>query len=140
VIQATTAHAAALALIHAAVFPRGEAWGADAMALQLELPGAYGFIAPAGGLVLARIAADEAEILTLAVMSEHRRLGIARALLARASLHAADQGARVLFLEVSTRNAPARALYDGAGFTEAGRRRTYYRDGSDALLLRRALP
>ncbi len=110
------------------------------MALQLELPGAYGFIAPAGGLVLARAVVDEAEILTLAVMPAHRRSGIARALLAEASAHAAERGARVLFLEVSTRNAPARALYGNAGFTEAARRRDYYRDGSDALLLRRTLP
>ncbi len=139
-IRATVSHNAALALIHAAAFPRGEAWRADAMALQLELPGAFGFIAPAGGLVLARTVADEAEILTLAVMPALRRSGIARALLRQASEHAGEQGACVLFLEVSTRNAPARALYDSAGFIEAGRRRDYYRDGSDALLLRRMLP
>jgi len=139
VIRATPAHAAALALIHAAAFSRGDAWGADAMALQLELPGAFGFIAPLGGLVLARTVVDEAEILTLAVMPACRGSGIGRALLTQASVHAAERGARVLLLEVSTQNTPARALYCSAGFTEAGRRRGYYRDGSDALMLRRTL-
>jgi len=109
------------------------------MALQLELPDAFGFIAPVGGLVLARTVVDEAEILTLAVMPACRRSGIGRALLAAASAHAAAQGARMLFLEVSTQNKPARSLYCSAGFTEAGRRRGYYRDGSDALMLRRTL-
>jgi ribosomal-protein-alanine N-acetyltransferase len=44
-----------------------------------------------------------------------------------------------MFLEVSEANGAARALYAAAGFEEAGRRRRYYADGSDALVLRRAL-
>src|SRR5437763_170902 len=67
---ADSAHAEALACIHSRAFPEGERWGADAMALQLGLPGAFGFIDAEGGMVLARVAADEAEILTLAVLPE----------------------------------------------------------------------
>jgi ribosomal-protein-alanine N-acetyltransferase len=44
-----------------------------------------------------------------------------------------------MFLEVSERNAAARALYAAAGFAEVGRRRRYYADGADALVLRRDL-
>jgi ribosomal-protein-alanine N-acetyltransferase len=52
---------------------------------------------------------------------------------------AARRGAREMFLEVAEGNAAARALYAGLGAAEAGRRRRYYPDGSDALVLRLAL-
>ena len=64
---ATLAHAAALAAIHAAAFPAGEAWGADAIALQVALPGAFGLIDERGGMLLARVAADEADARAAAV-------------------------------------------------------------------------
>jgi ribosomal-protein-alanine N-acetyltransferase len=44
-----------------------------------------------------------------------------------------------MFLEVAERNGAARALYAAAGFAAAGRRRRYYPDGADALVLRRSL-
>lgn len=138
-VAATPAHAAVLAAIHAAAFPPGARWGADAMALQLGLPGAFGLIDPDGGMVLARVAADEAEILTIAVLPELRRQGRARALLEAAAAKAAAAGAVSLFLEVAQANAAARALYAAAGFAPVGRRRGYYGPGADALVLRRAL-
>ena len=67
IARAGPAEAAALAAIHHAAFPPGERWGADAMALQLALPGVFALLHPQGGMVMARLAADEAEILTLAV-------------------------------------------------------------------------
>ena len=132
-------HAEALALVHAQAFPDGERWGPQAMALQLGLPGAFGWVAPEGGFVLARVAADEAEVLTLAVLPEQRRHGLGRALLDQAMRTAGEQGARAMFLEVAEANRAARALYDGAGFLEVGRRRRYYRGGGDALVLRAAI-
>lgn len=137
---ATSHHAHALAAIHAASFPPRERWGADAMALQLGLPGGFGIIDPRGAMLLARVAADEAEILTLAVMPAARRRGLARALLAAAAAEAAGRGAAALFLEVAAGNLPARALYGAAGFTQVGLRPRYYPGGADALVLRRALP
>jgi [ribosomal protein S18]-alanine N-acetyltransferase len=136
-IGATPAHAAAMAAIHAASFPARERWGTDAMALQLGLPGVFGLIDPAGALVLARVVADEAEILTLAVTPPLRRQGRARSLLEAAISEAAARGAKTLFLEVSVSNAPARALYGAAGFVEVGRRPRYYPGGADALIMRR---
>lgn len=133
---ATPAHAAALAAIHAAAFPAPERWGADAMALQLGLPGAFGFIAPEGGMVLARVAADEAEILTLAVAPACQRRGVGRALLGAARAGAVARGAASLFLEVAASNLAALALYRSAGFVEVGVRRRYYSNGGDALVLR----
>src|SRR5262249_49156882 len=99
-----------LAALHASSFPPGERWGEDAMALQLGLPGPSGRLATAGGMILARMAADEAEILTLAVAPEARRQGCGLALLRAAEAHARAAGARAMFLEVSTSNTPALAL------------------------------
>ncbi|WP_160000387.1 GNAT family N-acetyltransferase [Roseomonas sp. 18066] len=125
-----------LAALHGASFPPHDAWGPDALRLMLEMPGAFCLLAGEAGFILARVAADEAEILTLAVHPAARRQGLALALLETTALAAAARGAAALFLEVSAGNAPARALYAAAGFAEVGRRRRYYADGSDALVLR----
>lgn len=136
---AEMAHCDALAAIHKASFPRRQAWAVDAFALQLILPGVFGLIDPCGGLILVRAVEDEAEVLTLAVIPAMRRRGIAAALLRQAIMEAAGRGVTSLFLEVSTRNTGAQALYRRFGFTEVGRRRRYYPDGSDALVLRMQL-
>ncbi|MDO9503152.1 GNAT family N-acetyltransferase, partial [Falsiroseomonas sp.] len=101
----------AAATLHAASFPPAEAWGPDAIALMLEMPGAFGVLRPGAGFVLARVAADEAEILTLAVVPGARRAGLGSALLAEAMAGARARGAAALFLEVSDRNQAARGLY-----------------------------
>jgi ribosomal-protein-alanine N-acetyltransferase len=136
-VEAGARDAPALAALHAGAFPPGEAWGADALCLMLELPGAFGLQAPGAGFILARIAADEAEVLTLAVAPAARRRGLGAALLEGAMALAAARGAAMAFLEVSTANAAGLALYEAAGFREVGRRRRYYADGSDALVLSR---
>jgi [ribosomal protein S18]-alanine N-acetyltransferase len=137
VIRAT--HAAAMAAIHADAFPPADAWSADSIAKLLRMPGAVAFLDPAGGMVMARVTADEAEILTLAVASDARRQGLGRRLLTRAAREVRDAGATRLFLEVAEANNAARTLYVAAGFSECGRRPRYYSDGSDALVLHRRL-
>jgi [ribosomal protein S18]-alanine N-acetyltransferase len=106
---------------------------------MLAMPGAFGLWLEGAGLILARVAAEEAEILTLAVAPAARRQGQGVALLAGAMTVARIRGAEAMFLEVAAGNAAALALYGGFGFTEVGRRRRYYPDGSDALVLRRDL-
>ena len=137
-VAATPAHAAAMALLHGRAFA-ARGWGVDAIGLQLALPGAFGWIAPAGGMILARVAADEAEVLTLAVDPAVRRRGLGRALLEQALVTARQRGANAIFLEVASSNEPGRALYAAAGFVAVGCRRGYYADGGDALVLRRSL-
>jgi ribosomal-protein-alanine N-acetyltransferase len=139
IIRATEAHSTALAAIHAAAFPPREAWGADAIGLQLALPGAFGLVDDRGGMLIGRIAADEAEVLTLGVTPATRRQGIGRCLLQGARSLVVLRGGAALFLEVATSNSAALALYRREGFTEVGRRRRYYADGSDALVMRAAL-
>lgn len=136
VLAATPAHAAVLAAIHAAAFPPDEAWGWEVMAVHLGLPGTFGLLDERGGMLLVRLAADESELLTLAVQPHRRREGVAARLLRSAMAEARTRGASVMFLEVATNNDPARSLYTRAGFTEVGRRPRYYADGLDALVLR----
>jgi ribosomal-protein-alanine N-acetyltransferase len=138
-VVAGAGHAEAMAAIHAAAVPDGEAWDAAAIAGQLALAGTFGLVDPEGAMVLARVAADEAEILALAVIPQARRQGRGAALLAAAEARAAAGGARTMYLEVADRNGGARALYARAGYVPAGRRRGYYRDGGDALVLRKPL-
>jgi ribosomal-protein-alanine N-acetyltransferase len=138
--RATVAHATALATIHSAALPPREVWGEDAIFLQLGMPGAFGLIDERGGMLLGRVAADQAEVLTLAVAPAVRRQGIASGLLRAAKTHAATCGAAALYLEVATRNEAALALYRREGFSEAGRRLHYYADASDALVMCARLP
>lgn len=135
---ATAPYLEPMALIHAASFPDGERWGRDAIALQLGQPGGFGFVAVAGGFILARVAADESEVLTLAVDPAVRRSGLGRRLVDRAFREAAARGAGVMFLEVAEANAAARSLYAACGFVEVGRRRGYY-GRVDALVLRASI-
>lgn len=126
----------ALADIHKSCF--AQAWSQDALRDLLKTAGTLAFHA-AGGFVMARIAGDEAEILTIAVVPEARRKGIARALLNEAARHADEHGARAMFLEVAETNMAATALYRRTGFREVGRRTSYYGPGEDALVLRAEL-
>ena len=127
---------ARLAALHAEAFDAP--WDAAAFESLLGQAGVHLAEDP-DGFILMRTAADEAEILTLAVRPGARRRGLGAALGARGAAGAAARGAPRLFLEVADDNAAARALYARAGFVEAGRRPRYYAraDGSrrDALLL-----
>ena len=130
------ADAETLAALHAEAFELP--WTAAAFAALLEQRGVFG-ARVMGGFVLCRIVLDEAEILTLAVRPEARRLGLASRLTRAAADLAAEGGAAQLFLEVAEDNAAARALYGGLGFVQTGRRRGYYARAegppADALLL-----
>lgn len=140
-LAAAPALGEALADLHAEAFDTP--WTASAFNELLAQPGVL-LEAEAGGFVLARVAADEAEILTLAVRRATRRSGIALRLMEAAARRAATLGARRLLLEVAEDNAPARALYARLGFEGAGQRRRYYAradgEAADALLLVLKLP
>ena len=106
-----------------------------AIAELMAMPGAFGLLAAAPsphghepvGFVLARIAQEDCEILSLAVGSPHRRRGLARMLLQETMAMAAAAGASRLFLEVAEDNWAARRLYATLSFAPVGRRRNYYR-------------
>lgn len=82
---------------------------------------------------------DVADLHRIGVHPRIQRAGVARALLGASLGRAGERGAARMLLEVSASNEPAIALYEQAGFAEIDRRRRYYRDGSDALVLAREL-
>lgn len=128
-----------LAALHMESFPPSEQWDVLAFTALFATPGTFGLlIAQDGepaGFVLARQVMDEAEILTLAVRPVCRRHGLGRCLVRALQARLVALGVTRLFLEVSTRNASARALYADADFCVAGTRRRYYPDGSDANVM-----
>ena len=89
------------------------------------------------GYVVALDAADEGEILNLAVAEGGRRRGLGRALVEAIIAALSERGVRQVYLEVRESNAAARALYAGFGFKDVGRRKGYYRRPvEDAIVLR----
>ena len=135
--------AVAIAALHAASFPRG--WSESEFERLLADRTIVAHRARVGqrlaGFILSRLAADEAEILSVAVGASNRKRGVARALLGRHMSRLAGLGIAAVFLEVEEGNAAARRLYAAAGFEEISRREGYYRgpDGAAAaaLVLRR---
>jgi ribosomal-protein-alanine N-acetyltransferase len=79
-----------------------------------------------GGFVLSRVAAGEAEILTIGVDPRFARLGLGWRLMRAALREARDQAAEAVFLEVDETNVAAIGLYRKLGFVDVGKRRAYY--------------
>jgi [ribosomal protein S18]-alanine N-acetyltransferase len=133
--------AAAIAYLHAASFGRG--WEEDEVQRLLLDRAVIAHRAMVRrtmvGFIMSRVAADEAEILSVAIAPARRRRGFSRPLLDFHLRSLAGLGARTVFLEVDEHNAPACRLYGGAAFHEVGRRRGYYQGGAAALILRRDL-
>jgi ribosomal-protein-alanine N-acetyltransferase len=137
-------HADAISQLHGRSFDEG--WDAGTVARLLANPGSVALLASAGAppiigaFVLAHVAADEAEILMVAVDPEWRRQGVAARLIDGVKRGAQRGGAQALFLEVAESNAAAIALYLKTGFTETGHRKGYYArpDGTreDAIVMR----
>lgn len=129
------AHARLIAGMHHVCF--AEPWNENAMSELLLLPGVFGWLAGGDepeGFVLARSAADEAEILTILVLPPYRGQGRARLLLDAVAEEAKKRNVLTLFLEVAASNRAALDLYTKVGFEEIGRRPRYYASG-DALMM-----
>jgi ribosomal-protein-alanine N-acetyltransferase len=142
VAAACPADSPALAGLHRASFARG--WSEDEFERLLLQRDVVAHTAMGrrrvAGFIMSRIAADEAEILSVAVVSSRRGRGVAGRLLDHHLRVLSGRGVRAVFLEVDATNLPARRLYARRGFREVGRRETYYpAAGTNALVLRRDL-
>ena len=133
--------------IHAASFHFG--WAADELAALEAQPGVMTLVARRAGrwgsarpvgFVTSRTAADEAELLTVAVHPRYRRSGVARELVGTLLRQLYTERIRKVFLEVNPDNEAAIGLYRSFGFTAAGNRANYYRDNTGgaarALIMR----
>lgn len=127
-----------LAALHRRAFSVPRPFSEAEFAALLDTPSVFLCDEP-GGFLLGQVIAEDAELLTLAVSPDCRRRGIAARLVAVFHAEAQRRGATGAFLEVDEENGPARALYRHAGYTEAGRRKRYYRHPggrrTDALVL-----
>lgn len=143
-------HAAMLSALHREDFVRP--WGPEEFEALLTEETVFGFAArevgfpesDIAGFVIARQAAGEAEILTVAVSRARRREGIGWRLMDAVlrKLHA--DRAEALFLEVDETNRPAIGLYRRLGFHQVGKRPNYYESKgphgrTNALVMRRDL-
>lgn len=137
----------------------GEAWNRRQVSDALALPSTHAIvldtqgriIAPgspsprdieASGFVLTRYAADEEELLLIAVSPEHRRKGVAQLLIDHLFEQAKARGVSQIFLEMRRGN-PAIHLYRKVGFEPIGQRRDYYRlangEREDAITFARTI-
>ncbi len=87
------------------------------------------------GYIMAWLVADELHITNMAVDPDSRGQGIAGTMLRHLLSDAADEGTSWCVLEVRPSNGTARSLYEKHGFRTIGRRRRYYQDGEDALVM-----
>jgi [ribosomal protein S18]-alanine N-acetyltransferase len=122
-----------------------DAWSPELVAEGIagDLPTVFYLVAETGeavvGYAVVSAVADIAELQRIAVTPAHRRGGLASALLDEGCRLARESGADRLLLEVRDNNAGALRFYAARDFVEIDRRPRYYRDGTTAIVLRRAL-
>ena len=130
--------------LHGAIFDRP--WSRDTLRDLLVMPGTDGAVILSkvhetafAGFVLFQSIGNFAEILTLAVASNHRGRGLGRSLMQLALNRIQETDAEKVILEVQDGNLPAIRLYESLGMMAFDRRRNYYKaaDGShaDAILM-----
>lgn len=136
---ATGADAAAVHALETRVLGT-EAWSEESVREELTGPRRAAVLACVAeavvGYAVTASAGDVVDLQRIACHPDHRRMGLARLLLATVLERA--EGERVL-LEVSADNEAGLAFYAAEGFSEIARRGRYYRDGSDAVVMERAL-
>ena len=144
-VPMTAAHVDALMPYERAMFGT-EAWSRSGYLSELADPRHRHYVAVESedgallGWAGVMVVQDAAEILTVGVVPEARRTGLARVMLADLLAEAVRRGAVEAFLEVRIDNEAARALYRSEGFEEIGRRRGYYDGGRvDAVTMRKEL-
>lgn len=138
----TADHVAAVARLEAVCF--ADPWSERSVASEVNNPLSLWLVALEGDCVVGYIGSqtvlDESDMMNVAVHPDHRRRGVAEALVLALCEALKQRGSGCLTLEVRASNEPARALYEKLGFDLAGRRPNYYRNPrEDALILRKML-
>lgn len=135
-------HLDALAELERACF--SSPWTRDGLAAELKNPGAVFFVAELLGTVAGyagmNCVLDECYVDNVAVFPQHRRTGVARALLTRLIGSARERNASFVSLEARVSNTGAITLYRGLGFREVGLRPGFYSNPKeDALIMTKYL-
>ena len=140
IIKMNETHVPAIAQIEALCF--SDPWSENSIAGELTSRLSHWLVAQEGEQVVGYIGSQsvlgQSDMMNVAVHPDHRRKGIAEALILALSRDLHQMGNTCLMLEVRASNAPAIALYEKLGFQLAGRRPNYYRHPKeDALILRK---
>ena len=133
-------HVAAIAELEKRCF--NDPWSEKSIATELTSKLSCWLVAMEGetlvGYVGSQSVLGESDMMNIAVHPEHRRKGIAEALVTSLVMELTARGNHSLMLEVRPSNTPAITLYEKLGFTQVGRRPNYYRNPKeDALILRK---
>ena len=84
-----------------------------------------------------KIVLDEADIMNIAIKKDYRRQGIATLLLNHILNICGEKNIKTINLEVNEENFSAISLYQKFGFKECGRRKQYYDNKYDAILMKK---
>jgi ribosomal-protein-alanine acetyltransferase len=118
--------------------PEAATWSKESYVKFASEPGSLALVLESDGgikgFLLGRLAADQAELLNLAVVAAQRRQGAGTALLAKALEEWRLRRAKSVYLEVRESNTGAIAFYENDGFSKMGLRKGYYRAPDEAAL------
>ena len=135
-------HVAPIAALEKLCF--SDPWSENSIAYELTSRLSYWLVAVENGEVVGYIGSQsvlgESDMMNVAVHPDHRRKGVAEALVLALAKDLKERDNVCLTLEVRVSNEPAIAFYEKLGFTQVGRRPNYYRNPrEDALILRKTL-
>lgn len=138
----TQVHVAQIAQLEKLCF--SDPWSEKSIATELDCRLSCWLVALEGeqviGYVGSQTVIDESDMMNIAVHPDHRRRGVAEALVENLSDALRQRGSKALTLEVRISNDPAIRLYEKLGFAQVGKRPNYYRNPKeDALILRKVL-
>lgn len=142
IIKMDVGHVPQVAALEAICFL--DPWSERSVASELTNPLSHWLVAVEGEMVLGYIGSqtvlDESDMMNVAVSPDHRRKGIAEALVIALADDLREKGSCKLTLEVRSSNASAISLYAKLDFKQIGLRKNYYRNPKeDALILQKEL-
>ncbi len=142
IVKMDESHVTAIAGIEKLCF--SDPWSENSIAYELTSRLSHWLVALENGAVVGYIGSQsvlgESDMMNVAVHPDHRRKGIAEALVNTLSADLKARDNVCLTLEVRASNVPAIALYEKLGFAQVGLRKNYYRNPKeDALILRKSL-
>lgn len=142
IVKMEHSHVAPIAALEKLCF--SDPWSENSIAYELTSRLSYWLVAVENGEVVGYIGSQsvlgESDVMNVAVHPDHRRKGVAEALVLALAKDLKERDNVCLTLEVRVSNEPAIALYEKLGFTQVGRRPNYYRNPrEDALILRKTL-
>ena len=91
------------------------------------------------GYIIYHIILDEAEILNIVIDNKFKRQSLGKYLLEQTINDISNKNIKTIFLEVGEKNVPAINLYLKFGFKQYNIRNNYYKNGENAILMKKQL-